>query len=125
MEVGQSFSLGISDDMKTHSWGLNDFMQLGRQSSNLTLHSEPQVAKPLNNLQPKMVASGNDHTLLLDYNGNVYAWGANNCGQLGLGNTREANSIVSLTRLGRDVRYVAAKGKHSYIINNEGKCMKW
>ena len=37
------------------------------------------------------ISAGHDHSLALDSKGNVYSFGVNNKGQLGLGNNGNAN----------------------------------
>lgn len=125
LDVGQTFSVAVTDDLKLYTWGLNDFLQLGRSTVYSHLHSAPDFAKPLSKLSPKQVACGDDHGLLLDYNGNVYTWGANQNGQLGVGNSRYVSSIVNLKRLGKNIKYIATQGKTSYVINEGGNVLKW
>ena len=63
--------------------------QWGNISANLTpsISREPQlVLGALENQQVTQIACGDHHTLALTKEGDVYAWGMNYCGQLGLGN---------------------------------------
>lgn len=46
---------------------------------------QPQVQRCLQGVQVTMVASGLNHSLALSDSGDVYTWGANDCGQLGHG----------------------------------------
>ena len=125
LDVGQTFSMAITDDLKMYTWGLNDYLQLGRTTNFSQLHSGPECAKPLSKIVPKIVTCGDDHGVIIDYNGNCYTWGANNQGQLGVGNSRMTPSIVSLSKVGKNIRYAATKGHTSYVINNDGHILKW
>ena len=125
LAVGQTFSLAITDNLKCYTWGLNDNLQLARNSDPSNLHCQPDKCTPLQNLEPKILTCGDDHALMIDYNGNVYAWGANDRGQLGLGHTRPSRNIVNLSRLGKNVKYIQTKGSTSYVINSQGQVMKW
>lgn len=62
---------------------------------------------------------------MVDYKNNVYIWGGNNQGQLGLGHPRHVNAIVNLSSLGKNIRSVAVKGKESYIVTGDGGVLKW
>jgi hypothetical protein len=125
MEVGESFTLAVNDDLKIYSWGLNDYMQLGRKIDPKVTHNEPKVCKPLVGIQPRIISSGDEHTIMLDYANDVYVWGGNTGGQLGLGHSRDNRDIVKLSSLGKSVKFVAAKGKKNYILMNEGDIYTW
>jgi len=44
---------------------------------------------------------------------------------LGVGNSRFIPNIVNLTKLGPGVKYCAAQGKTTYVINGGGQVLKW
>ncbi|KAK3601331.1 hypothetical protein CHS0354_011933 [Potamilus streckersoni] len=78
--------LAVSDGGDVFSWGHNGYCQLGNGgsvqgivpvliSSNLPSH---KVCK---------VACGSHHSMALTTEGEIYAWGQNNCGQVGSGTT--------------------------------------
>ena len=39
--------------------------------------------KFLKHLNPRVIAAGNEHTIMVDYKNDVYVWGCNHSGQLG------------------------------------------
>ena len=55
----------------------------------------PGEIKPFKKILPRMLASGSEHTLMLDYNNNLYSWGKNTKGQLGVGHSNPIKSIVN------------------------------
>ena len=96
ISAGGSHNLALSDGTLV-AWGLNNYGQLGNNTSPLTtpavLYSTvpvPVVFKDIGgNIIPSpivtAIAAGGSHSLALDINGDVWAWGFNSVGQLGLG----------------------------------------
>ena len=81
---------------------------------------------PLNIVE---ISAGTNHTLALDSNGQIWAWGANGNGQLGNG-TNTASSVpveVDTTGVlaGRDIVQVAAGGEYSLALDSEGRVFSW
>lgn len=64
-------------------WGSNLHHQC--TSEDIVSLSRPQVLRCLLGVQVTMVAAGLNHSLALSRSGDVYSWGANDCGQLGNG----------------------------------------
>ncbi|KAL5005406.1 hypothetical protein ScPMuIL_018862 [Solemya velum] len=78
--------LAVGSSGEVYSWGHNGYCQLGNGGSN-------QGMSPIlinTNLQGKKVtkvACGSHHSMALTQEGEIYAWGQNNCGQVGSGTT--------------------------------------
>lgn len=125
LEIGESFTFAVNDDLKLFSWGLNDRHQLGRAFDAAQYHFKPKFAKIFQGLSPRLISSGDDHTLMVDYSDNVYIWGGNGHGQLGIGHTREIRSIVKLDSISGGVLSIASKGSKNYIVSAEGKILEW
>ncbi|XP_037552367.1 RCC1 and BTB domain-containing protein 1 isoform X2 [Nematolebias whitei] len=68
------------------AWGHNGYSQLGNGSTNSSL-SPVSITANLQNLKVTEVACGSHHSLALTLEGDVFAWGYNNCGQVGCGST--------------------------------------
>lgn len=62
-----------------YSYGLNDCMQLGFPTTGkgLPLPANPLIGPWGRSIRVKTVSCGVDHTLLLDQEGRVFAWGKN------------------------------------------------
>ncbi|KAK3086212.1 hypothetical protein FSP39_015293 [Pinctada imbricata] len=78
--------LAVSSTGDMYSWGHNGYCQLGNGGSSQGLAPVLITA----NLQGKKilkVACGSHHSLALSQEGEIYAWGQNNCGQVGSGTT--------------------------------------
>jgi alpha-tubulin suppressor-like RCC1 family protein len=122
---------GVDDPV--YAWGNNGFGQLG--DNNLTIASTNPVKVRYKNgtTHPPLtgitaVAAGGNHSLALDSNGTVWAWGSNLQGQLGLGEVtpkigqlifaEQVTSLVNITR-------IAAGGSHSLAMSSDGTVWSW
>ena len=74
----------------------------------------------------KTVALGSEHGIFLAFDGSVYSWGSNNCGQLGLGdfvNRNEFSPIVYLKK--KKIVEVDCGCRHSAALTSEGNVYCW
>ena len=83
---GDNHCMALTRGGKLFSWGDNQHGQLGQGSSEKAL-SAPQPIECLHSLPIRHIACGGQHSFLVSHSGAVYAWGKNNKGQLGLGDT--------------------------------------
>ena len=125
LEVGESFTFAVTDDFKIYSWGLNDYCQLARKVLPNVTHNYPAQCKIFSEINPRLLSSGDEHTVMVDYCNETYVWGGNMAGQLGIGHSREPRSVIKLTSLKQGVKYVASKGRKSYLVTNDGKLYSW
>ena len=68
-----------------YSWGTNNNNQLGLDINNLNHRSTPKIIKYLRNISIINISSSGYHTIAITSYGNVYVWGNNSDGRLGLG----------------------------------------
>uniref|UniRef100_A0AAR2LBV3 BTB domain-containing protein n=1 Tax=Pygocentrus nattereri TaxID=42514 RepID=A0AAR2LBV3_PYGNA len=71
---------------EVYAWGHNGYSQLGNGTTNHGL-TPALVSTNLINKRVTEVACGSHHTIALTTEGEVYAWGYNNSGQVGSGST--------------------------------------
>jgi hypothetical protein len=83
--------------------------------------SEPEL--PVR-MDVKAIAAGWWHSLALTESGEVYAWGSNGRGQLGLGDTEDRHTPTQVPGLGR-VKAIAAGGEHSLALTESGEVYAW
>lgn len=96
--------------------------QLG--SSNLSSTNIPQLlSHPLREVSVSMVACGWLHTMCITETGQVFAWGFNGDGQLGLGDFYDRSWPVQVPNLSK-VSYISAGNSHSACILN-GSLYVW
>ena len=86
---GDHHSLALAKGGQLYAWGDNEFGQLGLGPSIGLKIDVPTHLECLNSLPIRSLASGGSHTFIVSHSGAVYAWGRNNKGQLGLGDTED------------------------------------
>ncbi|KAA8587965.1 hypothetical protein FQN60_001159, partial [Etheostoma spectabile] len=75
-----------TEDGELFAWGHNGYSQLGNGTTNQGV-VPVLVSANLLNKKVTEVACGSHHSMALTDSGEVYAWGYNNCGQVGSGST--------------------------------------
>ncbi|BDR53505.1 hypothetical protein KIM372_14120 [Bombiscardovia nodaiensis] len=90
-------TLAIGDDGNTYAWGDNTYGQLGDGTT--TQRLTPVKVKVPTGVKFTQVSAGGEgaHSLARDENGNAYAWGHNNKGQLGFGDTTDRLTPQKIT----------------------------
>lgn len=84
VSAGAFHSLAVTSDGEMYVWGTNDGGQLGMKSSSSQVDTPTRI-EALENISIGMAACGFDHTVAISEDGNVYAWGRADAGQLGIG----------------------------------------
>ncbi|MEE6472259.1 hypothetical protein FKM82_009552 [Ascaphus truei] len=79
------------EDGEVYSWGHNGYSQLGNCTTSQGA-APIQVCMDLLSKKVTQVSCGYHHSMALTSEGEVYAWGYNNCGQVGSGTT--ANQVA-------------------------------
>ncbi len=105
----------ITEDDKLYSFGGNRFGQLGL-GYNINRRI-PTLVTVSDNLKVKAVSSGFYHTTIITEDDNLYTFGHNNYGQLGLGETRKRNRPTLVSILGASrVIAINCGEKHTMVI---------
>lgn len=127
VEAGVPFSVAVTSAGTAYAWGDNWFGQHGSGALGGSSREPVPVAMP-DGVTVTQVSAGADHTLALGSDGNVYAWGDNVIGQLGLGDSGPFESAVPVqTGLPADVTVsaIAAGGYHSFALATDGRLFAW
>ncbi len=90
--VGNSHTICLLEDGQVLAWGSNYYGQLGLGDTKNRI--TPTPIPGLTGVGVKSIAAGGFHTICLLEDGRVVAWGGNNYGQLGLGDTENRNTPV-------------------------------
>lgn len=126
---GRDHLVGITDAGALISWGRsNEFGQLGHGRPGALQSCRPSVVPGLPPLYKVVaVACGEYATFALLASGEVYAWGANDHGQLGLGDTEPRSSPTRLggATAGLPVRAIAAGQQHTLALSRSGRVYSW
>ncbi|RMB94614.1 hypothetical protein DUI87_29429 [Hirundo rustica rustica] len=109
---GTQFSVALTKDGHVYTFGQDRL--IGLPEGRARNHNRPQQVPLLAGVFIEDIAVGAEHTLALSSTGDVYAWGSNSEGQLGLGHTNHVREPTLVTVLqGKNVRQISAGRCHS------------
>jgi alpha-tubulin suppressor-like RCC1 family protein len=111
-----------------YGWGSDDWGQLANGTSGEgtpTPVSVPGMVAQPGSSAFHSVAAGGSHSLGLTVDGQVYAWGADFSGQLGIGSLDEASTPQGVTVPGGPVVAVAAGSAYSLALTATGQVYAW
>ncbi|CAG5102534.1 Similar to Rcbtb1: RCC1 and BTB domain-containing protein 1 (Mus musculus) [Cotesia congregata] len=123
---GQTSSVAVTNNGEVYAWGNNSVGQLGVGTYINQL--SPQKVTGLTGIVIAKVVCGYSHTMALSDEGDVYVWGGNGYGQLGLGTKSNACQPVKLTigDMGRVSDIAAIHCNHiSAALAEGGKVYMW
>jgi alpha-tubulin suppressor-like RCC1 family protein len=118
-----SFTLVRRSNGTIASWGYNTDGQRGDGTVGPTSDTIGTVTLPAGRTA-RQIAVGGSHALALLDNGDVYAWGGNESGQLGLGDLLFRAAPVKVTLPG-PAAAVAAGRLHSVALLADGRVFSW
>ncbi|XP_047711475.1 probable E3 ubiquitin-protein ligase HERC6 isoform X4 [Prionailurus viverrinus] len=126
VSCGKEHSLAVCYKGRVFAWGAGSEGQLGIGEFK-EINLIPQKIKTLTGIKIIQVSCGNYHSLALSEDGQVFSWGSNSHGQLGLG--KELPSQASPQRVrsldGIPLAQVAAGGAHSFALSLSGTSFGW
>ncbi|WP_018908026.1 RCC1 domain-containing protein [Salinispora arenicola] len=120
---GHSFAVTSADTV--HAWGDNSDGQLGN-GNNVDQLEPVAVSMPLG-ATVTAIAGGDDHSLALTAAGALLAWGNNDVGQLGNGNTLDQSEPVDVNLpTGTTITAIATRDSdHSLALTAAGTVLAW
>lgn len=125
LAAGYEHTIAITADGNAWTFGRNSYGQLGRSAGATDLPGRvTDNAGTGLFVGAAAAAGGARHTLLLDGNGDVWSFGSNLYGQLGLGDTVDASTPTKLDTLA-DVAKIAAGEYTSAAITDGGDLYVW
>jgi len=124
VSLGRDHAIALLDDGTVRSWGRNQYGQLGDGSS---VSSTPNPVQVEELTDIVWIEAGQYHSLALDKDGTLWAWGRNEYGYLGDGGTTSSNVPVEVGEfvLANDMAGFAAGGEHSLGITDDGTLWGW
>jgi len=123
---GANHSVAINEWGQLFSWGSDAHGQLGVNGGK-GLQTVPKTVKHLATSTIVQVACGENHTLALTYDGQLFSWGSNSFGQLGLGTStdREVKPTLVASLAGIPLAFIACGGNHSFAVSKSGAVFGW
>ncbi|XP_059803316.1 probable E3 ubiquitin-protein ligase HERC4 isoform X1 [Hypanus sabinus] len=126
VSCGEMHTLALNDNGQVFAWGLAKDGQLGLVTTEEFVRV-PRTLKALVEVQIVQVACGYHHSLALSKGSQVFSWGQNKNGQLGLGrdigNQPSPQPVRSLN--GVPFVQLAAGGAHSFALSVSGAIFGW
>uniref|UniRef100_K9INP7 Probable E3 ubiquitin-protein ligase HERC4 n=1 Tax=Desmodus rotundus TaxID=9430 RepID=K9INP7_DESRO len=126
VSCGEAHTLALNDKGQVYAWGLDSDGQLGLLGSEECIRV-PRNIKSLSDIQIVQVACGYYHSLALSKASEVFSWGQNKYGQLGLGIdcNKQASPQLIKSLTGIPFMQVAAGGAHSFVLTLSGAIFGW
>ena len=125
--AGGDHTVALDSDGAVWTWGRNTYGQLGH-SAGLTKNEKPEKVTASNMGKIVAIAAGDHHTLAVNENGQVWAWGKNGYGQLGsnVGTGIPLSTVnPTLVPTVANIVAVAAGGEHSVALKIDGTVWAW
>lgn len=126
--TGRKHSLALDSRGAVYAWGCNEDGQLG-DGTNSDRFLPIQVGGIISEKEIIAISAGLNHSLALDVDGKIYAWGCNTFGQLGYQEkettTRNLPQRVSERLEGRNIVAISAGSSHSLALDSEGIVYGW
>ncbi|XP_054941772.1 E3 ISG15--protein ligase HERC5 isoform X2 [Physeter macrocephalus] len=117
---GDYHSLALSKGGVLFAWGQNLDGQLGVGRTFASVPT-PQIVEHLLGVPLVQISAGEAHSMALSMSGNIYSWGRNDCGQLGLGHTdnKDSPSLIEVLD-NQKVEFLACGGSHTALLTKGG-----
>lgn len=126
VSCGESHTLSLNDKGQVFSWGQGSDGQLGLNNFEECVRV-PRNIKSLSDIQIAQVACGYWHSHALSRGGQVFSWGHNRYGQLGLGINGQSISTPQIIQSLQGVPFtqISAGGAHSFALTLSGAVFGW
>ncbi|GAB2218566.1 hypothetical protein Droror1_Dr00001793 [Drosera rotundifolia] len=123
---GGAHTLFLTESGRVYASGLNDFGQLGISDEKNYIMEPVEVCGLPKEIS--QISAGYTHSCAITVDGELYVWGKNSSGQLGLG--KSAPKVVARpTKVdcltGTIVKMVSLGSEHSVAITDEGLALSW
>uniref|UniRef100_A0A3Q1ILM1 HECT domain-containing protein n=1 Tax=Anabas testudineus TaxID=64144 RepID=A0A3Q1ILM1_ANATE len=123
---GRAHCVAINEQGQVFAWGAGEGGQLGLGTTE-TVVRIPRLLKRLCDHQISQVMCGNQHCIALSRDGQLFTWGQNTSGQLGLGKGEPSklfpHPLKSLA--GIPLAQITAGGDHSFALSLSGAVFGW
>jgi len=124
VSAGVSNCLAIATTGQLYGWGLNTSGQLGINSA--TTVSSPVLVSGPAGTSWATIAAGTYHALAIATTGQLYGWGLNTSGQLGIASvTTKSSPVLVSGPVGASWSIIAAGAINSYAITTTGILYAW
>jgi alpha-tubulin suppressor-like RCC1 family protein len=120
---GYSHNLLLTKDGQVYVWGWNTEGQLGLGDNGI--RSSPTLITKFKGKRIISISTGKYTSYALDSEGNVYSWGYNSFGNLGLGDIESVNIPTLIPSLkGKFISFLSC-GPHCFAIDDNENVYSW
>ncbi|KAG8012939.1 E3 ISG15--protein ligase HERC5 [Nibea albiflora] len=120
VSCGSRHSVVLTKDGQVFTWGQNSRGQLGLETSGLDVKT-PQHVRSVSAVPLVQIAAGGEQSFAVSFSGSVFAWGGNDCGQLGLGDRTDRHTPTSVLCLNmKKSVHIACGEKHTAVLTKDG-----
>ena len=111
----------LTEEGRVFEWGTHEHLSGLQGGKKAMQRTEPEsVFGDLKDQVIVQLASGTSHRLALTSTGEVYAWGENGCGELGIGPHGSKTEPMKLHGFSSRIRSVACGECTSYAVDTSG-----
>jgi alpha-tubulin suppressor-like RCC1 family protein len=115
----------LGDAATVMCWGANNFGQIG-DATTIQRPTPTTVANAfaISNTEPTQIVAGDDHNCVVGLFSDVWCWGKNSNGQIGIGNTATQFQPIIVPGL-TNVHRIAAGGSSTCALLDDGTVACW
>ena len=124
ISAGENHACAVNYDGTLWCWGNNEKGQLGNDNAGTTSSIPVQVQGDLDGKIVKQVSAGGSHTCAVTESEELYCWGLNGNGQVGVGNEENTHYTPIPLNL-TEVHHVSAGGDHTCALVELGTLYCW
>ena len=129
ISAGFDFSLAMGTDGNLYSWGNNSYGQLGNNTRSYRQATPSKVNLPTGVPKFTQISAGTNYSLALGSDGNLYSWGWNSDGELGIGSNDAIEKLTPSKGLmpadGTKFTQISAGDNHSLALGSDGNVYSW
>jgi alpha-tubulin suppressor-like RCC1 family protein len=128
---GSDHKLVLNSLGQVWGWGSNYYGQLGTGASGIWQHVTVPTrvdTTALGSVGILAISAGSYHSLLLDANGNVWTWGLNDAGQLGISGFAQIARPTLINHaplLGKKIVQLLARGNYNMALDEDNHVWAW
>ena len=127
---GWEHNLVLNNKKEIFSFGHNQSFQCGLNNNDQSYENinDPTNITKINNIKANKISCGNEHSLILSTDNNVYAFGSNEDGVLGLKNkTIKSYKPIKINfgEYDQKIKNISAGTVHNLALTNDGKIFSW
>ncbi|KAF6718712.1 putative E3 ubiquitin-protein ligase HERC3 [Oryzias melastigma] len=126
VSCGRAHSVAVNEQGQVFVWGAGDGGQLGLGAAETAVRI-PRLVKKLCDHSISQVVCGNQHCIALSRDGQLFTWGQNSSGQLGLGKGETGKLSPSPVKslAGIPLAQITAGGDHCFAVSMSGAVFGW